>query len=376
MSDVAPPMGMLAELSHRCPQRCVYCSNPLELTRKSEELATDDWKRVLEQAAALGVIHVHLSGGEPTVRRDLEELVTHCVELGLYTNLITSGVLLDEERLRGLADRGLDHIQLSFQGAEQGLADDIAGLDGAQAKKVQCAKWAREAGLRLTINAVVHRQNLHELEDILAMAKELGADRLEVAHAQYQGWAMRNIDALLPTRGQLEEATALVRKHRQRWEGEMEIDYVVPDFYAKYPKACMGGWGRQFLVVDPRGDVLPCHGAGQIDGMAFDNIRDRDLSNIWAESEAFERFRGTGWMPEPCRSCERKERDWGGCRCQAFALIGDAAATDPVCVKSAQNDLVQAKVQAVNEEGMGDDRRGSWVYRSFQGVSYPGWDGT
>ncbi len=366
MSKVAPPMGMLAELSHRCPQRCVYCSNPVELKRKSRELSTEDWKRVISQAAKMGVIHVHLSGGEPTVRPDLEELVGRCQEVGLYSNLITSGVLLSQERVQELASRGLDHVQLSFQGAEAGLADEIAGLKGAQIKKMSCAAWVRDAGLRLTINAVMHRQNLHELEDVLQLAKGLGADRLEVAHAQYQGWALENIDRLLPTRNQVDRATAMVKDYRRRWRGEMEIDYVVPDYHGVRPKACMGGWGRQFLVVDPEGDVLPCHGASRIEGMAFDNVRDQSLEAIWRDSEAFERFRGIDWMPEPCQSCDRKEQDWGGCRCQAFALTGDAAATDPVCELSPDHELVRKKVRAAEGSKDGEGAaEAEWRYRQF-----------
>lgn len=353
-------MGLLAELTHRCPQRCVYCSNPLELVRKNSELPGEDWKRVFGEAAALGVIHVHLSGGEPTVRRDLEELVESACGAGLYTNLITSGVLLDEERVEELADRGLDHVQLSIEDSQAELADRIGGFEGGHLRKLAAAAMVRDAGLRLTINAVVHRQNLHHLKDMIDLAVSMGADRLEVAHAQYQGWALENRRLLLPTRKQLDEATRLVEARREELRGVMVIDYVVPDYHAVRPKACMGGWGRQFLVVAPDGRVLPCHGADSIPQLQFENVRDNTLASIWYESSAFERFRGTSWMPEPCRSCPDKEKDWGGCRCQAFALTGEAERTDPVCALSPDHELVKEAVRHAAEEDEPE-----WTYRRW-----------
>ena len=354
------PLGLLAELTHRCPQRCVYCSNPLELVRKNAELTTEQWAQVFEQAADLGVIHVHLSGGEPTVRQDLNELVEAARQAGLYTNLITSGTLLDEAQVHRFAEIGLDHVQLSIEDSDAELADHIGGFDGAHLRKMAAAAWIGDAGLRLTINAVVHRQNLHHLEEMIQLAVSVGADRMEVAHAQYQGWALKNRDALLPTRDQLDEATRLVEQYRQRLDGTMAIDYVVPDYHAVRPKACMGGWGRQFLAVSPDGRVLPCHGADSIPELTFDNVRDRCLDEIWFDGEAFERFRGVDWMPEPCKSCPEKTKDWGGCRCQAFALTGDAANTDPVCALSPQHDLVE---QAVEEATTTDEP--TWQYRGF-----------
>jgi pyrroloquinoline quinone biosynthesis protein E len=331
MSAPAPPLAMLAELTHRCPLQCPYCSNPLELERAAGEIDTATWCRTLDEAAALGVLQVHFSGGEPTVRRDLEALVAHASGLGLYTNLITAGVLLDEARLAALVAAGLDHVQLSFQDHVADNADRIGGYSGGHAKKLEAARLIRAVGLPLTVNAVVHRQNLEHLPAIIDMAVALDAGRLEVAHVQYYGWALRNRAALMPTRGQLERATAVVAAARVRLKGVLTIDYVVPDYYARLPKACMGGWGRQFLNISPTGKVLPCHAAESITGLVFERVGERPLAAIWAESEAFRRFRGTVWMPDPCRTCERREIDWGGCRCQAFALTGRVEAVDPAC---------------------------------------------
>jgi PqqA peptide cyclase len=341
MSIPDPPLALLAELTHRCPLQCPYCSNPVELERAAGEIDTAAWQRVLDEAAALGVLQVHFSGGEPAVRKDLEALVDHAARAGLYTNLITSGVLIDQRRMDALAAAGLDHVQLSFQDSEAANADRIAGYEG-HAKKRAVAGLVRAAGLPLTVNAVVHRQNLDRLAAIIDMAVELGAGRLEVAHVQYYGWALRNRAALMPTREQLERATELVLAARSRLKGVMVIDYVVPDYYARRPKACMGGWGRQFLNISPAGKVLPCHAAESIAGMVFERVGERPLAEIWADSEAFRRFRGTAWMPEPCRGCERREIDWGGCRCQAFALTGRADAVDPAWGLSADHEALSA----------------------------------
>lgn len=340
MTAVEPPLALLAELTHRCPLRCPYCSNPLELARASDELDTATWKRVLGEAAGLGVLQVHFSGGEPLVRRDLAELVRHAADLGIYGNLITSGIGLDADRMAELVEAGLEHIQLSIQDFDPASGDRIAGLSGAQQAKRRAAHLVRDAGLPLTVNAVVHRQNLDRLREIIDLALALGADRLEVAHVQYYGWALRNRAALLPSGDQLDTATAIVEAARVRLAGAMIIDYVLPDYYAHRPKACMGGWGRRFLNVSPAGRVLPCHAAETLPGLDFPNVAAASLSEIWRRSPAFEQFRGTGWMPEPCRSCERREIDWGGCRCQAFALTGDAARTDPACALSPDHELL------------------------------------
>jgi len=330
----APPLALLAELTHRCPLQCPYCSNPRELTARSGEMATEQWLSVLEEAAALGILQVHFSGGEPTARNDLEAIVAHAEGLGLYSNLITSGVLLDRARLECLAERGLQHVQLSFQGAEPENADRIGGFRGGHTKKLAVGRLVTEIGLPLTINAVMHRQNLDELEDMIAIAVELGAQRLEVAHVQYYGWALHNRQALLPTFEQLERATKTIEAARRRLAGVLVFDYVVPDYYARRPKSCMGGWGRRFLNISPAGYVLPCHAAETITGLTFERVGSRPLAEIWRDGPAFQRFRGTDWMPEPCASCERREVDWGGCRCQAFALTGNAAVTDPACALS------------------------------------------
>jgi PqqA peptide cyclase len=337
---VEPPLALLAELTHRCPLRCPYCSNPLALERASAELDTATWQRVLREAAALGVLQVHFSGGEPLVRRDLASLVGHAAEAGLYGNLITSGIGLDADRITALAAAGLEHVQLSLQDSDPDQGDRVAGLAGAQAHKRRAADLVRKAGLPLTVNTVVHRQNLERLGEIVALALTLGADRLEIAHVQYYGWALRNRRALLPSRAQLDRATAFVEAERARLKGVLAIDYVVPDYYARRPKACMGGWGRRFLNVTPAGKVLPCHAAETLPGLRFPNVLEASLAWIWQADPAFERFRGTAWMPEPCRSCERREIDWGGCRCQAFALTGDAARTDPACALAPDHGLL------------------------------------
>ncbi|HEV7267586.1 MAG TPA: pyrroloquinoline quinone biosynthesis protein PqqE [Falsiroseomonas sp.] len=351
------PLALLAELTHRCPLRCPYCSNPVELTRASAELTTAEWGRVFREAAALGCLQVHLSGGEPTARRDIVDLTAAAHAAGLYTNLITAGVLLDAPLMARLKDAGLDHVQLSVQDADPAGAERIGGLKGAAARKEAAARITRDAGLPLTLNAVVHRRNLHNLPLLIEMALAWGAARLEVAHVQYYGWALANRDALLPTRAQLDDATRIVEAARAAHRGRLVIDYVVPDYHAARPKACMGGWGNRFLGVSPAGRVLPCHAAESIVGMVFPNVRDTSLRDAWENSEAFNRFRGTGWMPKPCRGCDRAERDWGGCRCQAFALTGDAAATDPACALSPHHALLAA---AVTEAGAQDFR-----YREF-----------
>ncbi|MDB5412822.1 MAG: pqqE [Rubritepida sp.] len=343
------PLALLAELTHRCPLRCPYCSNPMELARASSELTTAEWARVFREAAALGCLQLHLSGGEPTVRRDIVEIVAAARAAGLYSNLITAGVLLDAGLMARLVEAGLDHVQLSVQDADEAGAERIGGMKGAQAKKRAAAALVRQSGLPLTLNAVVHRQNLHNLSELIAIALEWGAQRLEVAHVQYYGWALANRDALLPTRAQLDAATGIVDAARLANRGRLVIDYVVPDYYAARPKACMGGWGRRFLAVSPMGEVLPCHAAKSVTGMVFPNIRDTSLEAAWTGSDAFNAFRGMAWMPAPCQGCAHAERDWGGCRCQAFALTGDAAATDPACALSPHHAMLAAAVAEAGE---------------------------
>ena len=360
MTATPVPMALLAELTHRCPLKCPYCSNPLELAKRSEELSTEVWIDVFRQAARMGVLHVHLSGGEPASRRDLEELTEGARDAGLYTNLITSGVGLTEARLKDLAARGLDHVQLSVQGVDARTADRIGGYEGGFETKMQVAAWVADEGLPLTVNAVMHRQNLDHLAETIEMAVRLGARRLEVANTQYHGWAYRNRFALMPTEEQVRRGGQIVAEARDRLAGTLVIDYVTPDHLGKYPKSCMGGWGRIGLCVTPRGAVLPCHAAETIKTLEFETVHDRPLADIWASGPAFTAYRGTDWMPEPCASCDRKTRDWGGCRCQAFAWNGDAGTTDPVCSKSPRHARVRAV--AVSEAAEAGD---SFAYRTF-----------
>ena len=347
--NIEIPYAVLLELTHRCPLSCPYCSNPLELEKKSNEIDTDTWKRVLTEAAGMGILQAHFSGGEPTARKDLEELIKHANSVGLYTNLITSGVLINEKRLKIFYDMGLDHVQVSFQDTEAENANRIAGYKGHE-KKIETAKLVRKIGLPLTVNAVMHKQNLHNLETMINMAVDLDAERLEVAQVQYYGWALKNQSAFLPSRKQLDIATQLVEDYRVKLKGILAIDYVVPDYYAKRPKSCMGGWGREFLNITPAGKVLPCHAAESLNFLSFDNVKNKSLSWIWQNSEAFNKFRGTSWMPEPCQSCDRKEIDWGGCRCQAFALTGIPEATDPTCELSPYRSVLDEPLSRISEE--------------------------
>jgi len=362
--QIGLPIGILAELTHRCPLRCPYCSNPLELERREAELDTATWKRVFTEAAGLGILHVHLSGGEPTARVDLVELTAHCAAEGLYTNLITSGIGRAGVMIGPLAEAGLDHVQLSLQGASAENADRIGGYKGGHAAKLAFARQVTDLGLPLTVNAVIHRGNIHEVEDMIALAVALGARRLEVAHTQYYGWAYANRAALMPARADVDRSVALVEEARRRLEGVLVIDMVIPDYYARFPKPCSGGWGRRTLNVTPTGRVLPCHAAESIPGLEFWSVRAHALGDIWRASPAFNAFRGTDWMREPCRSCERREMDFGGCRCQAMALAGDAAATDPACSKSP----FHARVEALATAEAAATAPG-YVYRTIGGAS-------
>ena len=346
---LSKPLGMLAELTHRCPLGCPYCSNPLALDGRHDELDAATWARVFKQAATLGVMQLHLSGGEPGSRRDLVDITASAHAAGLYTNLITSGVGINARRLGELFEAGLDHVQVSIQDSVAASADHIAGYDGAFARKLELAGDAVRMKLPLTVNAVVHRANIDRITDMVALALKLGAGRVEIAHVQYYGWALRNRAMLLPTREQVDRALAEVNELRVRHHGRIVIDAVVPDYYARYPKPCVGGWGRRSLNVTPSGRVLPCHAAESIPGLEFWSVRDHSLDDIWKHAPAFNAFRGTAWMKEPCASCARREQDFGGCRCQAFALTGDAAATDPVCHLSPNRDDVTA-LTAIQEE--------------------------
>lgn len=360
---IGMPVAVLCELSHRCPLQCPYCSNPMQLTARAGEMSTAEWSDLLAQAAAMGILQVHFSGGEPLVRNDLELLVEKARDLSLYSNLITSGAPHGDKRIPGLKDRGLDHVQISVQDNEEKTADLIGGYPGGFRQKLKTAKAVIDNGLPLTINAPVHRMNIDRLGGTIDMAVDMGAARLEVAHVQYYGWAYHNRAALMPTRAQLERATEVVEAARERLRGVLVIDYVVPDYYARRPKACMGGWGRQFLNIMPSGRVLPCHAAESITGLKFDSLRERSLRDIWENSEAFEKYRGVEWMPDKCRSCDRRELDWGGCRCQAFAITGDAAHMDPACEYSPHHQqLVDiAVLESDKDEKKFDYRRINFV---------------
>ncbi|MBD9526556.1 pyrroloquinoline quinone biosynthesis protein PqqE [Paracoccus sp. PAR01] len=342
---VGLPMAMLAELTHRCPLACPYCSNPVELARVSTELTAAEWGDIFRQAADLGVLQVHLSGGEPASRRDLTEIAASAREAGLYVNLITSGIGLTEARLREL-DGLVDHVQLSLQGIDAEMADWISGYGGSFARKMLVAEWIGQIGFPLTLNAVVHRQNLDRLPEMIDLAERLGCRRIEVATVQFHGWADLNRRPLMPTREQAQRAREVVNQARHRLRGRMVVDYVPADHHATFPKSCMGGWGSTGLNIAPDGIVLPCHAAQTIKGLEFQNIRDAKLTEIWHNGPAFNAFRGTAWLPEPCASCERREIDHGGCRCQAMAMANDPMATDPVCSRSPFNARLRAEAEA------------------------------
>ena len=347
MTEAERPYTLVAELTYRCPLRCVYCSNPLDYGRHSEELDTETWLRVLHEAEDLGVVQLNLTGGEPLVRDDLEALVEEARRLDLYSNLITSGIPLKRERLARLRALGLDNVQISIQDTEAAPSDRIAGHRAFE-RKLAVAEWVKELGFPLTLNTVLHRENLDRVEEVVALAERLGADRLELANTQYLGWALPNRAALLPTRAQLARAREVAAAARDRLRGAMEVLFVTPDYYTDLPKACMDGWGRRFIVLSPEGLALPCHAAHTLPGLHFDSVRDRPLGEIWRDSAGFRAFRGEDWMPEPCRSCDRRGIDFGGCRCQAYHLTGNAAATDPTCKFSADHGLIEAAREAAD----------------------------
>lgn len=353
--------ALIAEVTHRCPLHCVYCSNPLEMQRRSEELSTEDWASIFKQAGEMGLLQLHLTGGEPLARADATELVRAGRAAGLYVNLITSGVGLDAARLDELIGAGLDHIQLSFQDTEEGPANEFAGTR-SHALKLRVAEMIRERRVAFTVNIVVHRNNLSRLPEMIGFAEQSGAQRLEIANVQYYGWAFQNREALLPTREQVQRSIEIVDAARERLKGRLRIDFVLPDYYAKYPKPCMNGWGHQQMLIDPAGRVLPCHAAPTIPGLEFFRTPEHPLRWIWEESPVFNRFRGEDWMPEPCRSCERRSRDFGGCRCQALLLTGDAAATDPVCTLAPSHSVIEETLARANTNDTNMAAQG-WVYR-------------
>ncbi len=372
------PYALLAEITYRCPLHCPYCSNPVvaslrEASRppqgggsRNGELTTEEWKRVIREAARLGVLQVGFSGGEPLARRDLEELIRSAREANLYTNLITSGIGLDDDRVRGLRDAGLDSVQLSFQSDSSDLADEIAGARAHQCKLDVAAK-IRQAGIPLSLNFVIHRRNIDRLPRMIELAEALGAERVELANVQFYGWAFLNRSTLLPTREQVDRAREIATAAKARLAGKIDIFYVVPDYYESRPKPCLNGWGQRYLTVNPTGDVLPCPTASSaIPDLRFENIRVHDLDWIWRESESFNQFRGTEWMPEPCRSCPQKEIDFGGCRCQAALLTGNAGNTDPVCEFSPNRVVVDSVLRETN---LSSHKPVEWTYRINPNVS-------
>jgi PqqA peptide cyclase len=363
MTPAAPmPLALIAELTHRCPLHCVYCSNPLELKSRADELSTEVWSRVFREAAEVGVLQIDFTGGEPLARADLVDLIRSARGAGLYVNLITSGLPLDEARLDEIVQAGLDHIQLSFQGATEVSANEFSGTK-AHAHKLRVLDWLKQRRVALTLNFVIHRGNIDHLADMLALGESSSAGRIEFANVQYYGWAFANRGELLPTREQLDRSVELLKRAEERLRGRIRVEYVVPDYYAKYPKTCMGGWGQKLMLVTPNGDALPCHAAQIIPDLHFDNLKDHSLREIWEKSEAFQKFRGEEWMPEPCKSCDRRARDFGGCRCQAFLLTGDAAATDPVCSLAPLRFKVDAVLAAANGPSAESLVKPDWLYR-------------
>jgi pyrroloquinoline quinone biosynthesis protein E len=346
---LGPPLWLLFELTYRCPLQCVFCYNPIEYARTNEELATDDWLRVLNEARALGAVQLGLSGGEPLLRDDLEVIVAEAHRLGFYTNLITSGVGLTESRLLALKDAGLDHIQLSFQDSSRELNDFLTHTRTFELKR-RVASAIKSHGYPMVVNCVIHRLNIDRIDAIIALADDIGADYLELANAQYYSWAYLNRERLLPSRAQLIEAERTTNEWRQRLAGRMRILFVTPDYYESRPKRCVNGWGTTFMTITPDGAALPCHTAKMLPGLSFPNVRTSSIRDIWLGSDAFNRFRGTSWMKEPCASCEERENDLGGCRCQAYLLANDPSAADPVCDKSPHHPSVVAAVQRAQED--------------------------
>ena len=342
-AGVGPPLWLLLELTYRCPLHCVFCYNPTDFARTGPELPTAEWLRVLREARALGAVQLGLSGGEPLVREDLEEIVAQAHALGFYINLITSGVGLTRSRIAALKQAGLDHIQLSFQDSTREMNDFLSSTRTFELKS-QVAALIREFGYPMVLNVVLHRLNIDHVGEILEMAQALDAQYVELANTQYYGWAWLNRAQLLPSRAQLERAEAVTQRFRERVAGRMQIYFVVPDYFERRPKACMNGLGSVFLAIAPDGTAMPCHAARMLPGLELPSVRDADIRSIWYDSPAFNRFRGQAWMKEPCRSCPERSKDFGGCRCQAYLLTGDPDNTDPVCELSPQHDLVTAAV--------------------------------
>lgn len=354
-ADIGPPLWLLAELTYRCPLQCPYCSNPLDYASQDQELTTEQWVSVLRQGRAMGAAQLGFSGGEPLVRQDLAQLIAEARQLGYYSNLITSGLGLTEAKVNAFRDAGLDHIQVSFQASDPELNNAVAGSRKAFEQKLAMARAVKAAGYPMVLNFVIHRHNIHQMTDILDLCRRLEADYVELATCQYYGWAFQNREGLMPSRAQLEKAEAAVNRYRDQLAdaGEaMKLIFVTPDYYEERPKACMNGWGSMFLTVAPDGTALPCHSARLLP-IEFANVREQSLQSIWYHSPGFNHYRGDGWMPEPCRSCDEKGKDFGGCRCQAYLLTGNADNPDPVCSKSPSHDRILAARRAADHATAG-----------------------
>jgi pyrroloquinoline quinone biosynthesis protein E len=367
MNNQPRPYTLIAELTYRCPLHCPYCSNPRDLAERLNEIDTDTWLRVFHEAEELGVVQLHLTGGEPLLRDDLELLIEEARKLGLYTNLITSGIPLTFRRLSRLCTLGLNGVQVSIQSATSSVSDRIAGVPSFT-RKLDAMQWVTSLGLPLTMNVVLHRENISEMKEFIALAELVSANRLELANAQYLGWAYKNRSALLPTRQQISWARTIAAEAKARLRGKMEVLFVTPDYYTEYPKSCMEGWGRRFIVVNPEGLALPCHLAHTIPGLSFEAVTKSRLADIWNHSAGFNRFRGDKWLPDPCKSCERRTIDFGGCRCQAFHVLGDAGMTDPACsLASSHHHIESARTEADRTIGIPVH----FEYRTVRGFSSP-----
>ena len=364
MPTTAPtPLALVAELTHRCPLHCVYCSNPLEMVKRQSELPTGEWVRVFREAVEAGILQVDFTGGEPLARQDIVELIRAARQAGLYASLITSGLPLDEAKLAALVSAGLDHFQLSLQGATEQTGREISNTT-SHPHKLRVLEWLKKHRVGVTLNFVIHRQNINELEDMILLVEEHQPGAVEFASVQYYGWGLANRGALMPTRRQLEYCGEKLKQAEERLNGKTRVVFVVPDYYAKFPKPCVGGWGRKLMLVSPNGDVLPCHAASVIPGMRFENVKEKSLQEIWENSPAFQKFRGEEWMKEPCKSCDRRHLDFAGCRCQAFLLAGDAAATDPVCSLAPTRAKVDAILAQVNDAKPAvPEEKAAYLYR-------------
>ena len=364
MSDVTPPLSLILELTHRCPLACPYCSNPLQLVLKKHEKPTESWRQVIQQAAQLGILQVHFTGGEPLLREDLLVLIQEANQVGLYSNLITSGVINRPTLPEQLAEAGINHVQLSVQDTDANEADTICRFNDSLQRKRLFAQAIRTQRIPLTINAVIHRHNAHRVAEFIQLAVDWDAERIEIAHVQYYGWGLYNRAALMPSRAQLEQTIQAVETARRNLNHSLRIDFVIPDYYGRYPKACMGGWGQKAMTITPSGMVLPCHAAQTMTHLTFESVEQRSLADIWYHSDVFNFYRGTDYLPQACQDCPRREIDWGGCRCQALALSQTADAIDPCCIKSADHDRIQSMAAAESAAAPPQ-----WIYRNTKSVA-------